>query len=80
MCCDQLWYKSSVIQCNASLYALCSKEVLNLCLTGRKRIGDTKWICSTCYSNLKAGKPPTCAKANKMNFPEKPDVLKDLTP
>ena len=28
----------------------------------------------------KAGKLPTCAKANKMTFPEKPDVLKDLTP
>jgi hypothetical protein len=28
----------------------------------------------------KAGKLPNCAKANKMTFPEKPDVLKDLTP
>ncbi len=79
-CCDQLWYKSSVTQCNASLYESCSREILTLCLTGLKSIDNTEWICSTCHSNLKAGKLPTCAKANKMTFPEKPDVLKDLTP
>ena len=79
-CCDQLWYKSSVTQCNAALYESCSREILNLCLTGLKSIDNTEWICSTCHSNLKAGKLPTCAKANKMTFPEKPDVLKDLTP
>ncbi len=28
----------------------------------------------------KAGERLTCAKANKMTFPEKSDVLKDLTP
>ncbi len=79
-CCDQLWYRSSVTQCNASLYGSCSREILTLCLTGLKSIDNTEWICSTCHSNLKAGKLPTCAKANKMTFPEKPDVLKDLTP
>ena len=78
-CCDQLWYKSSVTQCNASLYESCSREILTLCLTGLKSVDNTEWICSTCHSNLKAGKLPTCAKANKMTFPEKPDVLKDLT-
>ena len=46
----------------------------------RKSIDDTEWICGTCHSNLKVGKSPTCAKANKMTFPKKPDVLKDLTP
>ena len=79
-CCDQLWYRSSVTECNASLYKSCSREILNLCLTGFKSIDDTEWICSTCHSNLKAGKLPSCAKVNKMTFPEKPDVLKDLTP
>ena len=79
-CCDQLWYRSSVSKCNASLYQSCSREILDLCLTGLKSIDNTEWICGTCHSNLKAGKLPTCAKANKMTFPEKPDVLKDLTP
>ena len=32
------------------------------------------------YSNLKVGKVPSCAKANKMTFPERPEVLKNLTP
>ena len=79
-CCDQLWYRSSVTECNASLYQSCSRDILNLCLTGLKSIDNTEWICGTCHSNLKAGKLPTCARANKMTFPEKPDVLKDLTP
>ena len=79
-CCDQLWYRSSVTNCNAFLYQSCSREILDLCLTGLKSIDNTEWICGTCHSNLKAGKLPTCAKANKMTFPEKPDVLKDLTP
>ena len=79
-CCDQLWYRSSVTKCKFSLYQSCSREILDSCLTGLKRIDDTEWICGTCHSNLKAGKVPTCAKANKVTFPEKPDVLKDLTP
>ena len=80
MCCIQLWYKSSVTQCKASLYKSCSREILTLCPTGVKSVDNTEWICSTCHSNLKAGKLPTYAKVNKMTFPEKPDVLKDLTP
>ena len=79
-CCDQLWYRSSVTECNVSLYKSCSKEILNICLTGLKSIDNTEWICGTCHSNLKVGKLPSCAKANKMTFPEKPEVLKNLTP
>ena len=77
--CDQLWYKSSVTECNTSLYKSCSKEILDLCLTGLKSIDNLEWICGTCHSNLKLGKFPMCAKANKMTFPEKPNVLKNLT-
>ena len=79
-CCEQLWYKSSVAKCNLSLYQSCSKELLTMCVTGFKSIDDTEWICATCHSNLKSGKLPSCAKANKMTFPKKPEVLKDLTP
>ena len=78
-CCDQLWYRSSVTKCNP-LYQSCSREILDLCLTGLESIDDTEWICGTCHSNLKVGKLPTCAKANKMTFPKKLDVLKYLTP
>ena len=79
-CCDQLWYKSSVTECNPSMYKSCSKKILNLCLTGLKSIDNTEWICGTCHSNLKVRKLPSCAKANKMTFPEKPEVLQNLTP
>ena len=79
-CCDQLWYRSSVTECNVSSYKSCSKEILDLCLTCLKSIDNTEWICGTCHSNLKVGKLPSCAKANKMTFPEKPEVLKNLTP
>ena len=61
-CCDQLWYRSSVSECNATLYKSCSTEILNLCLTGLKSIDSLEWICSTCHSNLKGGKLPACAK------------------
>ena len=79
-CCDQLWYRLSVTKCNASLYQSCKREILDLCLTGVKSIDGTEWICGTCHSNLKSGKLPPCAKANKASFPQQPDVLKDLTP
>ena len=79
-CCDQLWYRSSVTECNVSLYKSCSKDILNICLTGLKSIDNTEWICGICHSNLKVGKLPSCSKANKMNLPEKPEVLKNLTP
>ena len=42
-------------------------------------IDNTKWICSTCHSNLCKGKLPECSKANKMGFPVKPQCL-NLTP
>ena len=74
-CCDQLWYKSSVTKCNPNLYKMCSDNILDVCVTGVKRINDTEWICSTCHSNLKDGKLPSCAKANKMTFSDKPEVL-----
>ena len=73
--CDQLWYRSSVTKCNPNLYKICPQNILKLCLTGIKSINNTEWICSTCHSNLKDGKLPSCAKANKMIFPDKPEIL-----
>ena len=74
-CCDQLWYRSSVTKCNLNLYEIDPINIVKLCLTGVKSINDIEWICSTCHSNLKEGKLPSCAKANKMTFPDKPEVL-----
>ncbi|XP_078383037.1 uncharacterized protein LOC144665645 [Oculina patagonica] len=74
-CCDQLWYRSSVIKCNPNVYKVCSQNILKVSLTGVKSLNNIEWICSTCNSNLKEGKLPSCAKANKMTFPNKPKVL-----
>ena len=78
-CCDQLWYKSSVVKCDANKYKACSQDVVNSCVTGLRSVDATEWICTTCDSNLRKGKLPSCSKANKMSFPKKPELL-DLTP
>ena len=78
-CCDQLWFKSSVKQCSVNLYKSCSPNILNISITGRNSVDNREWICWTCDWALKNGKLPACAKANKMTFPVKPDVL-NLTP
>ena len=76
--CDQLWYRSSVIKCNSNKYKSCSQDV-DSCVTGVRSVDNTEWICTTCDSNLKKGRLPSCSKANKMSFPEKTELL-NLTP
>ena len=68
-CCNQLWYKSSVVKCDVNKYKVCSPEVVESSLTGFKSADDTEWICMTCDSNLKKGKLLSCSKANKISFP-----------
>ena len=72
-CCDQLSHRSSVRKCQANKYPKCSETLLKACTT-TTRIDKTKWIRSTCHSNLSNGKLPY-----KMGFPVKPQCLK-LTP
>ena len=57
-CCDQLWYKCSVVKCNSNKYKTCSQDVVNSCVTGVRSVDDIEWICRTCDSNLKQGKLP----------------------
>ena len=78
-CCDQLGYRSSVKKCEANKYPKCSETLLKACITSYTSIDNRKWICSTCHSNLSNGKLPVCSKANKMEFPVKPQCL-NLTP
>jgi len=40
---------------------------------------NTEWVSSTCHSNLSDEKLTVCFKANKMNFPVKPECL-NFTP
>ena len=78
-CCDQLWYRSSVTKCDANKYTKCTKNLLNVCITGKTSVDNNEWICLTCHSNLSNGKLPVCSKGNKMGFPVKPECL-NLTP
>jgi len=78
-CCDQLWYRSSVTKCDANKYTKCTKHLLDVCITGKISVDNMEWVCSTCHSNLSDGKLPVCSKADKMNFPVKPECL-NLTP
>jgi len=61
-------------QCDDNKY--CTPSVQNLidvCITGKASVNNTEWVSSTCYSNL------SDEKANKMNFPVKPECL-NFTP
>lgn len=66
-------------KCEANKYPKCSETLLKACLTTTTSIDNTKWICSTCDSNLSYGKLPDCSKTNKMWFLVKPQCL-NLTP
>ena len=70
-----------MVKCDANKYDACSKDVVESCVTGVKSVDtcNSEWICTTCHSNLKRGKLPSCSKANKMSFPKKPELL-NLTP
>jgi len=47
-CCDQLWFKCSVVRCDPNKYRACSLDIVESCLTGFKSVSDTEWICMTC--------------------------------
>jgi len=52
------------------------KNLIDVCITGN---GNTEWVSSTCHSNLSDENLPVHFKANKMNFPVKPECP-DFTP
>jgi len=55
------------------------KNLIDVCITGKASVNNTEWVSSTCYSNLSDEKLPAYLKANKMNFPVKPECL-NFTP
>ena len=71
-CCDQLWYKHSVIpvttlkENNPDV----QKRLLN-----RKSVNNVEWLCKTCNKHLKNNKVPPCATINGLQFPEKPSFF-----
>ncbi|XP_078349889.1 uncharacterized protein LOC144634728 [Oculina patagonica] len=75
-CCDQLWYKHSVVRVKTVLKL--DNEAVLKCIKISEHCCTAQWVCNTCYKHLKQNKVPPCAVQNKMNFPSKPDHL-DLT-
>ena len=73
--CDQLCYRSSFRACEANKCPKSSETLLEACITTTVSVDNTKWIFSTCHSNLSNGKPPVCSKVNKMGFPVKPQCF-----
>ena len=51
------------------------KNLIELCITGQATVDNTEWVSSNCHSNLSDDKLPVYFKANKMNFPVKPEYL-----
>ena len=51
------------------------KNLIDVCITGKGSEDNTEWASSTWHLNLSDGKLPVSSKANKMNFPMKPECL-----
>ena len=41
-CCDQLWFRSSVVKCNPINYKICPQDILDTCITGVQFIDNTE--------------------------------------
>ena len=71
-CCNQLWYKHSVI--TAEKFRL-SNSTAGKYLLSKTSVDGIEWICQSCYKYLKKDKIPPCAAKNGMSFPAKPDFF-----
>ena len=71
-CCNQLWYKHSVI--TAEKLRLSNSTAADYLLS-KTSVDGIEWICQSCYKYLKKDKIPPCAAKNGMSFPAKPDFF-----
>jgi len=77
VCCGSLWFRSSVQSTSpASMQTKHDNGFIDKIF--HVKCSDT-WICRTCYSYTQKGKVPRLALWNGLDFPEIPDILKDLT-
>jgi len=76
-CCGSLWFRSSVHSVSTTNFEKKhSQEFLKKILYLSS--GEV-WICRTCYIYVQKGEVPRLALSNGLNFPNIPDVLKNLT-
>ena len=71
-CCHQTWFRKSVSMLKNTHISTESKK---LHCTGFTSVGNEEWICHTCLSALREGKPPKLSVANGMKWPDKPPEL-----
>ena len=71
-CCDQLWYKHSVV--SAEKLRL-SNPNAGIYLLSKASVDDIEWICQSCNNHLKKNKIPPCATKNGMSFTVKRDFF-----
>ncbi|XP_070567274.1 uncharacterized protein [Ptychodera flava] len=71
VCCEQLWYRESVVNYNNIKSKLSVFALTHINATDDEMLP----LCKTCYSYLKDSKLPPCAITNKMSFPVIPPEL-----
>ena len=71
-CCDQLWYKHSVLNADKLRKSNCN---IHKYLCNMKSVDNKEWVCRTCHSHLINNKIPPCAIANGIKFPDRPDFF-----
>ena len=71
-CCHQTWFRKSVSMLKNTHI---SAENKRLHCTDFTSVGNEEWICHTCMSALREGKPPKLSVANGMKWPDKPPEL-----
>ena len=75
-CCDQLWYKHSVV--SAEKLRL-SNPNAGIYLLSKTSVDDIEWICQSCNNHVKKNKIPPCATKNGMSFTVKPDFFIEMS-
>ena len=68
-CCDQLWYKHSVLPA-ATLKK--NNPAMEKNLLHKTSVDNIEWLCRSCHKYLVKNKVPLCAAINGMQFTEKP--------
>lgn len=56
------------------------EQFLNQTLTGTKSVGNSEWICKTCYKYIMEKKIPPVSFCNGFKYKDLPDNLTELNP
>ncbi len=71
-CCDQLWYRHSVILAG-KLKA--SNTNIEKYFLNKLSVNNQEWLCKSCHKYLTKNKVPPQAAINGLQFPKKPDFF-----